>query len=178
MGQSWQLIAQAVHQLKDHPGRHVRARLAGYPYRHPWASTRGEGNGGNRLRPLPQPAGVAEQRLRQLWIPLRQAPPFLMAVHQQIAGQRQRTGIRAAQPFPDRFVAALQDQQQIKIAAHAGCAAAIGAVAARLAGSGKHPPPGVRDGRSAAWRPKPPPAPAPQRRLASAARIHSVMARA
>jgi len=32
-----------------------------------------------------------------------------MAVHQQIAGQRQRTGIPTAQPVPDRFVAALQD---------------------------------------------------------------------
>ena len=50
-----------------------------------------------------------------------------MAVHQQIAGQRQRTGIPTAQPVPDRFVAALQDQQQIEIAAHAGCAAAVGA---------------------------------------------------
>jgi hypothetical protein len=78
-------------------------------------------------RHFPQPAGVIEQRLRELGIPLRQAAPFLQAVHQQIASQRQRTGIPTAQPVPDRFVAALQDQQQIEIAAHAGCAAAVGA---------------------------------------------------
>ena len=65
------------------------------------------------FRHFPQPAGVVEQRLRELGIPLRQAAPFLMAVQQQIAGQRQRTDIPTAQPVPDRFVTALQDQQQI-----------------------------------------------------------------